>query len=243
MSVNLRASSKLVYINEHSSYLMLLRLWMNRPVRSTSVGNPVAPTPSANCQAEPGGLHLHHWLFLDLHLHLHLHQLLLLLLQLQRWALLSLHLLPRNLMLVVGQITGLWAEDQAHPVLVPQQHHWNKNISCHLRGRKYDEGSWYDGHLTTSRIFPSNAPVAGPLIHKPVTGYDPETIPVASHPHSLFAQDPYEFYHTPILIKILQVFFISLISATHSTYHSLLYFTVQTMLGDVLHHLFAVYWL
>lgn len=189
---------------------MLLRLWMKRPVRSTSVGNPVAPTPAVNCQAEPGGLHLHHWLFLDLHLH---QLLLLLLLQLQRWVLLSLHLLPRNLMLVVSQITGLWAEDQAHLVLVTQQHHWNKNISCHLRGWKYDEGSWYDGHLTTSRIFPSNTLVAG---HKPAIGYDPETIPVASHPHSLFAQDPYEFHPTPILVQILQVFFTSLISATHT---------------------------
>ena len=93
----------------------------------------------------------------------------------------------------------------------------------------------------TSRIFPSNTLVAGPLIHKPAIGYDPETISVTSHPHSLFAQDPYEFYPTPILVQILQLFFIFLISATHSTYHSLLYFTVQTMLGDVLHHLFAVY--
>jgi hypothetical protein len=214
---------------------MLLRLWMKRPVRSTLIGKPVAPTPSVNCQAELGGLHLHHWLFLDLRLH----QLLLLLLQLQRWVLLSLHLLPRNLMLVVNQITGLWAEDQAHLVLVTQQHHWNK-ISRHLRGWKYDEGSWYDGHLMTSRIFASNTLVAGPLIHKPATGYDPETIPVASHPHSLFAQDPYEFYPILILVQILLVFFISLISATHSTYHNLVHFTVRTMLGDVLHHLFAL---
>lgn len=216
---------------------MLLSLWMKRPVRSTSVWNPVAPTPSVNCQAEPGGLHLHHWLFLDLHLHqllLHLH--------LQRWVLLSLHLLPRNLMLVVSQITGLWAEDQAHLVLVTQQHRWNKNISCHLRGWKYDEGSWYDVYVT-SRIFPSNTLVAGLLIHKPAIRYDPEIFPVAFHPHSLFAQDPYEFYPTPILVHSLQLFFASLISATHTTYQSLLYFTVQTMLGDVLHHLFAVYWL
>jgi len=93
----------------------------------------------------------------------------------------------------------------------------------------------------TSRSFPSNTLVAGPLIHKPAIGYDPEIIPVAFHPHSLFAQDPYEFYPIPILVQILQLFFASLISATHSTHHSLLYFTVQTMLGDVLHHSFAVY--
>ena len=51
----------------------------------------------------------------------------------------------------------------------------------------------------TSGIFPSNTLVAGPLIHKPAIGYDPETIPVAAHPHSLFAQDSYEFYPTPLL--------------------------------------------
>jgi len=66
----------------------------------------------------------------------------------------------------------------------------------------------------TPRIFASNTLVVGPLIHKPAIGYDPETIPVASHSHSLFAQDPYEFYPTPIFVQILQVFFISLISAT-----------------------------
>jgi len=111
-------------------------------------------------------------------------------------------------MLVVSQIIGLWADDRAHLVLVIQKHRWNKNISCHLGGWKYDEGSWYDVYLTT-RIIPSNTLATGPLIHKPAIGYDPEIIPVAFHPHSLFAQDPYEFYPTPILVQILQLFFAS----------------------------------
>ena len=66
-------------------------------------------------------------------------------------------------------------------------------------------------------------------------GYDPDRIPVTSHPHSLFAQDPYEFNPTPKLAQILQVFFTSLITATNSISHCLPHFTIQTMHGDVLY--------